>query len=107
VSAWDWWVIAAYLGSTLGMSAWLAGGGVTWLQYELMVPVAMIVILVVLMPLLRGLQVISVCEYLERRFDRPTRLVLSAVFLLARCSAAAIFIILVLADRALAPAVVP
>jgi Na+/proline symporter len=24
VSAWDWWVIAAYLGSTLGMSAWLA-----------------------------------------------------------------------------------
>jgi hypothetical protein len=33
--------------------------------------------------------------------------VLSAVFLLARCSAAANFIILVLADRALAPAVVP
>jgi hypothetical protein len=62
VGACDWWVIAAYLDSTLGMSAWLAGGGVTWLQYELMVPVAMIVILVVLMPLLRGLQVISVYE---------------------------------------------
>ena len=127
---WDWWVIVAYLGLTLGMSGWLArgqqssadyyvggrvmpwwslaistlatqssansfigipafvalvpGGGLTWLQYELMVPVAMIVVCVLLIPLFRGLSVISVYEYLERRFDRPTRLVLSAVFLLSR-----------------------
>jgi SSS family solute:Na+ symporter len=33
---------------------------------------------------LRGLDVVSVYEYLERRFDRRTRVVLSAVFLLSR-----------------------
>jgi len=126
----DWWVIAGYLGATLGLSAWFArrqttaadyyvggrslpwwalsvsilatqssansfigipayvalvpGGGLTWLQYELMLPLAMIVVMVVLVPVLRGLGLISVYEYLERRFDRRTRLVLSVVFLLSR-----------------------
>jgi SSS family solute:Na+ symporter len=130
MSALDWFVIAAYLAGTLGLSAWLAhsqnspadyyvggrtlpwwalalsilatqssansflgipafvalvpGGGLTWLQYELMLPLAMVVIMVVLVPVLRGLSLISVYEYLERRFDRPTRHVLSAVFLLSR-----------------------
>lgn len=130
MTSWDWWVIAAYLGGTLVLSAWLArgqqttadyyvggrrlpwwslaistlatqssansfigipafvalvpGGGLTWLQYELMVPVAMIVVCVLLIPLFRGLSIISVYEYLERRFDRPTRVGLSAVFLLSR-----------------------
>jgi SSS family solute:Na+ symporter len=130
MSALDWFVIAAYLAGTLGLSAWLAraqqspadyyvggrtlpwwalalsilatqssansflgipafvalvpGGGLTWLQYELMLPLAMVVIMVVLVPVLRGLSLISVYEYLERRFDRTTRHVLSAVFLLSR-----------------------
>ena len=130
MTALDWWVIGAYLGGTLGLSAWLArrqtsaadyyvggrslpwwalaisilatqssansfigipayvalvpGGGLTWLQYELMLPLAMVVVMVVLVPVLRGLGVISVYEYLERRFDRRTRLLLSAVFLLSR-----------------------
>lgn len=130
MSALDWWVIAGYLGGTLGLSAWLArrqttaadyyvggrtlpwwalaisilatqssansfigipayvalvpGGGLTWLQYELMLPLAMIVVMLVLVPVLRGLGVISVYEYLERRFDRRTRVWLSVVFLLSR-----------------------
>jgi SSS family transporter len=130
MSTLDWWIIAAYLGGTLGLSAWRArrqtsaadyyvggntlpwwalaisilatqssansfigipayvalvpGGGLTWLQYELMLPLAMIIVMVVLVPVLRGLGVISVYEYLERRFDRRTRLVLSVVFLLSR-----------------------
>lgn len=130
MSGLDWWVIAIYLGGTLGLSAWLArrqtsaadyyvggrtlpwwalaisilatqssansfigipayvalvpGGGLTWLQYELMLPLAMIVVMLVLVPVLRGLGVISVYEYLERRFDRRTRLALSVVFLLSR-----------------------
>ncbi len=130
MSGLDWWVIAAYLGGTLGLSAWLArrqttaadyyvggrtlpwwalaisilatqssansfigipayvalvpGGGLTWLQYELMLPLAMIVVMVVFVPVLRGLGVISVYEYLECRFDRRTRLALSMVFLLSR-----------------------
>lgn len=126
----DWIVVAAYLLSTLGLSAWLArrqetaadyyvggrtlpwwalalsilatqssansfigipayvalvpGGGLTWLQYELMLPLAMVVVMLVLVPVLRGLGVISVYEYLERRFDARTRTVLSIVFLLSR-----------------------
>jgi SSS family solute:Na+ symporter len=87
-----WWALGistlatqSSANSFIGIPAFVAlvpGGGLTWLQYELMVPVAMIFICLVLM--LRGLQVISVYEYLERRFDRTTRLVLSAVFLLSR-----------------------
>lgn len=89
-----WWALAVSILATqssansfLGIPAYVAlvpGGGLNWLQYELMVPLALIVVLLVLVPVLRGLGLISVYEYLERRFDRPTRLALSAVFLLSR-----------------------
>jgi SSS family solute:Na+ symporter len=89
-----WWALAISILATqssansfLGIPAFVAlvpGGGLTWLQYELMLPVAMIVIMLVLAPVLRGLALISVYEYLERRFDRATRHLLSAVFLLSR-----------------------
>jgi len=89
-----WWALALSILATqssansfLGIPAFVAlvpGGGLTWLQYELMLPLAMVVIMVVLVPVLRGLSLISVYEYLERRFDRPTRHALSAVFLLSR-----------------------
>lgn len=60
------------------------GGGMTWLQYELAVPLAMIAVMVLLLPHFRKLELISVYEYLEMRFDLPTRLLLSGVFLLSR-----------------------
>lgn len=73
--------------SFIGIPAYVAlvpGGGLTWLQYELAVPLAMIVVMLLLVPVLRGMGVISVYEYLEHRFDRRTRLLLSVVFLLSR-----------------------
>jgi len=73
--------------SFIGIPAYVAlvpGGGLNWLQYELAVPLAMIVVMVLLVPVLRGLGVISIYEYLEQRFDRRTRLLLSLVFLLSR-----------------------
>lgn len=89
-----WWALAISILATqssansfIGIPAYVAlvpGGGLTWLQYELMLPLAMIVVMLVLVPVLRGLGVISVYEYLERRFDRRTRWVLSVVFLLSR-----------------------
>ena len=89
-----WWALALSILATqssansfLGIPAFVAlvpGGGLTWLQYELMLPLAMVLIMLVLVPVLRGLALISVYEYLERRFDRTTRQVLSAVFLLSR-----------------------
>ena len=89
-----WWALAISILATqssansfIGIPAYVAlvpGGGLTWLQYELMLPLAMIFVMLVLVPVLRGLGVISVYEYLERRFDRRTRWVLSIVFLLSR-----------------------
>jgi SSS family transporter len=60
------------------------GGGFTWLQYELAVPLAMIFVMVLLVPFFRKLELISVYEYLEMRFDLRVRLFMSAVFLIAR-----------------------
>ena len=89
-----WWALAISILATqssansfIGIPAYVAlvpGGGLTWLQYELMLPLAMIIVMLVLVPVLRGLGVISVYEYLERRFDRFTRQALSVVFLLSR-----------------------
>jgi len=92
-----WWALAVSILATqssansfIGIPAYVAlvpGGGLTWLQYELMLPLAMVFVMLVLVPVLRGLALISVYEYLERRFDRPTRLVMSAVFLISRAAA--------------------
>lgn len=89
-----WWALAISVLATqssansfIGIPAYVAlvpGGGLTWLQYELVLPLAMIFVILVLVPVLRGLGVISVYEYLERRFDRRTRTALSIVFLLSR-----------------------
>lgn len=70
--------------------AFAAGGGLIWLQYELAVPLAMLAIMIFLLPMFRGLGVISVYEYLERRFDLPTRLTLSGLFQLVRAFATAV-----------------
>jgi SSS family solute:Na+ symporter len=76
--------------SILGAPAFVAftvGGGMLWLQYELAVPLAMIVIMALLLPTLRTLQLVSVYEYLERRFGLATRLTLSLTFQLVRAFA--------------------
>ena len=64
--------------------AFAAGGGILWLQYELAVPFAMIILMAVVFPVFRRLNLISLYEYLERRFDRKTRLVVSILFQLLR-----------------------
>lgn len=73
--------------SILGAPAFVAfsiGGGLIWLQYELAVPLAMIFLMVFLLPLYRKLNIISVYAYLEKRFDKQTRLALSLIFQVAR-----------------------
>ncbi len=60
------------------------GGGLTWLQYELAVPLAMIVVMVFLIPFFRELNLVSVYEYLELRFGPSVRTLVSAVFLISR-----------------------
>lgn len=70
--------------------AFAAGGGLVWLQYELAVPLAMIVIMLFMMPVFRHFQLISVYAYLEQRFDVTTRLVLSGLFMFVRAFATAV-----------------
>jgi len=60
------------------------GGGMTWLQYELAVPLAMIFIMVFLIPFFRKLELVSVYEYLEHRYGPAVRTFVSAVFLISR-----------------------
>lgn len=81
--------------SILGAPAFVAfsaGGGLLWMQYELAVPLAMLAIMLFLLPVFRGLQLVSVYEYLERRFNLATRLTLSGLFQFIRAFATAVTI---------------
>jgi SSS family transporter len=60
------------------------GGGLTWLQYELAVPLAMIAVAMLLLPFFRQMELISVYRYLELRFGPSVRTLVSAVFLISR-----------------------
>ncbi len=60
------------------------GGGMIWLGYELALPLAMIVLMAFLFPVFHSLRIISVYEYLERRYDQKTRVVMSLIFQLSR-----------------------
>ena len=60
------------------------GGGLTWLQYELAVPLAIILVMAFLIPFFRKLKLVSVYEYLEWRFGSSVRYLVSGVFLISR-----------------------
>ena len=60
------------------------GGGLTWLQYELAVPLAIILVMAFLIPFFRKLKLVSVYEYLEWRYDPSLRSLVSLVFLISR-----------------------
>jgi SSS family solute:Na+ symporter len=66
------------------------GGGLTWLQYELAVPLAMIAASILLLPFFRKLELISVYEYLELRFGPSIRYLISGVFLVSRALGTAV-----------------
>ncbi len=70
--------------------AFAAGGGLIWLQYELALPLSMIIIMIFLFPIFYKLKLISVYEYLEKRFDLKTRLLLSGLFQSVRVFATAV-----------------
>lgn len=73
--------------SLVGAPAFVAlreGGGLHWLQYELALPLAMLMAIAWLLPALRSVSGSSVYAYLERRFDRGTRRAIAGAFLLSR-----------------------
>ncbi|MBT8220971.1 MAG: sodium transporter, partial [Bacteroidia bacterium] len=69
-----------------------ANGGFQWLTFELAVPLAMIFLIVVLIPPLYNAGVVSIYEFLEKRFDKSTRILISLVFQISRSFATGIMI---------------
>jgi SSS family solute:Na+ symporter len=90
----SWWTVGISTMATqtsaisfISIPAFVAlkeGGGLTWLQYELAVPLAMIVVMVLLIPFFRRLRLVSVYEYLEWRYGKSVRQLVSMVFLISR-----------------------
>lgn len=79
--------------SVISVPAFVAlapGGGLVWLTYELALPLAMIGVAVLLLPFFRSLELVTVYEYLERRYGPSLRLATSAVFLVSRGLAAGV-----------------
>lgn len=68
------------------------GGGMMWLTYEFAVPLAMLFLLAFLIPPMYRAGVVSVYEFLERRFDSSTRILLSAVFQISRAFATSVMV---------------
>lgn len=60
------------------------GGGMKWLTFELAVPLAMIGIILIIVPPLYRANIVSIYEFVERRFSTSTRIVLSIVFQISR-----------------------
>lgn len=63
------------------------GGGLVWLTWELSVPLAMILVMFVVAPALYKAGVVSIYEYLEKRFDRSTRVLISVFVQIVRAFA--------------------
>ena len=73
--------------SLIGAPAFVAlreGGGLRWLQYELALPLAMLLVVAILLPALRSVPGSSIYAYAEKRFGPPTRRALAGAFLLSR-----------------------
>jgi len=60
------------------------GGGMKWLSFEFAVPLAMLFIMIIVIPPLFRSGVVSIYEFVERRFGLSTRLLLSVVFQVSR-----------------------
>ena len=68
------------------------GGGMMWLTYEFAVPLAMLFLMVFLIPPMFKAGIVSVYEYLERRYSASTRILLSAVFQVSRAFATSVMV---------------
>ncbi len=98
-----WWqsglsTMATQLGaiSFISAPAFVAlkeGGGLKWLCYEFGVPLALILVMAVIIPVLHRGRFISIYEYLEKRFDAGTRTLVSILFQLGRGLATAVAVL--------------
>jgi len=91
-----WWaigisVVATYVSalSFLGGPAWAYGDGMAALAIHINYPLVIFVVVVVFLPFFFNSGVASVYEYLERRFGKTSRTVMSLLFLITQAITAA------------------
>lgn len=91
-----WWaigisVVATYVSalSFLGGPAWAYGDGMAALAIHVNYPLVIFVVVAVFLPFFFNSGVASIYEYLERRFGKTSRTVMSLLFLLTQCITAA------------------
>lgn len=91
-----WWaigisVVATYVSalSFLGGPAWAYGDGMAALAIHINYPLVIFVVVVVFLPFFFNSGVASIYEYLERRFGKTSRTVMSLLFLLTQTITAA------------------
>lgn len=68
------------------------GGGLKWLTYEFSLPLAMILVMFVIAPALYRAGIVSIYDYLEQRFGRSTRILISISFQIVRSFATGIMV---------------
>ncbi len=68
------------------------GGGLKWLTYEFSVPLAMILVMFVIAPALYRAGIVSIYEYLDQKFGRSTRILISFSFQIVRSFATGIMV---------------
>jgi len=91
-----WWaigisVVATYVSalSFLGGPAWAYGDGMAALAIHINYPLVMFVVIAVFLPFFYNSGVASIYDYLERRFGRNSRTIMSLLFLISQSITAA------------------
>lgn len=94
-----WWAAACSgIAAIVSGVAYLGAPGLAFSQsyayhqMRLGIPLALLVLCAVMLPIFFRLNICSIYEYLERRFDRRVRLLASALFLFSKCGYLAIVI---------------
>lgn len=68
------------------------GGGLMWLTYEFSLPLAMILVMFVIAPALYRAGIVSIYDFLDQRFGRSTRILISVSFQIVRSFATGIMV---------------
>jgi len=86
-----WWVVGLSVMATqlsaitmIGTTGQGATDGLRFIQFYFGLPLAMVILGVTLVPFLHGAKVYTAYEFLERRFNAPTRSLTAFLFLLSR-----------------------
>ena len=86
-----WWAIGLSVMATqcsavsfIGMPGWGYTSGLMRLTYTFQFPLVMVILMVTFVPFFYNTKVVSIYEYLEKRFGPKSRTFMSVIFLLSR-----------------------